>query len=74
MDFLDNARCLGNTDVDFFPSDVTGMIVARRFCLGCDVRQACLDYAVENEIKHGMWGGVSENKRKILVARLRNAK
>jgi hypothetical protein len=27
------------------------------------VLDECLDYALENNIKHGIWGGMTENER-----------
>ena len=67
MEFMDHAKCAGNTEVDFFAEDPHGSAVARKFCEGCKVMTQCLAYAMENEIVHGVWGGVSARKRKSML-------
>ena len=54
----------------FFPSDGVGVEVAKRICADCPMRVRCLDYALDNRIDHGVWGGTSEReRRRILKAR-----
>jgi WhiB family redox-sensing transcriptional regulator len=36
---------------------------ARRICAGCQVRQQCLAFAVENQEAHGIWGGTTAEER-----------
>lgn len=50
----------------FFPSDGVGVDVARKICAECSVREACLEYALDNRIDHGVWGGTSERERRRL--------
>lgn len=66
------AACKGmNTDV-FFPKRglASGMnslaIVAksRLICAGCTVRKECLNFALENRIQHGLYGGISPGDRR----------
>jgi len=58
----------------FFPSDGVGVEVAKRVCADCPVRNQCLEYALENRIDHGVWGGTSEReRRRILKARATQA-
>jgi len=35
-------------------------------CKGCEVREQCLDYALANGEKFGIWGGLSERERRRL--------
>src|SRR5947209_19581291 len=49
--------CYGASSVDFFPSTGAGVDAARRVCMQCPVREQCLDYALRNQIDHGLWGG-----------------
>jgi WhiB family redox-sensing transcriptional regulator len=70
--FMDGAKCSGNEEIDFFPSSAKGVGVARRFCDDCAVKQECLDYAIAEEIFHGIWGGKSENQRRILAKKLQS--
>jgi len=48
--------------------------VARRICVDCPVKQPCLEYALENRIDHGVWGGCSERERRRILKRRRLAK
>jgi WhiB family transcriptional regulator, redox-sensing transcriptional regulator len=58
----------------FFPVDGVGVEVAKRICAKCPVREQCLEYAVENRIEHGVWGGTSERgRRRIAQARRRES-
>lgn len=57
----------------FFPQqgeDVTG---AKRVCAGCVVRQQCLEYALANGERWGIWGGLSENERRAIRRRRKRA-
>lgn len=44
--------------------------VAMGFCLVCPVKQECLAYAMDNDIRHGIWGGKAPEDR----TKLRNAR
>jgi len=39
---------------------------AKRVCAECPVKLECLEYAVTNGIKDGVWGGLDEKERKEL--------
>lgn len=36
---------------------------ARPICRRCNVQAECLAYALEQDIRHGMWGGLSVRQR-----------
>lgn len=36
---------------------------AKAVCESCPVRAQCLDYALSNSIRHGVWGGLNEEER-----------
>jgi len=57
-------RCRDLPPQIFFPSDGVGVEVARRYCAECPVKGLCLEYALENHIEHGVWGGASERERR----------
>lgn len=42
---------------------------AKRVCLTCDVRGDCLEYALANDERFGIWGGMSERERRKLKKR-----
>jgi WhiB family redox-sensing transcriptional regulator len=60
------AACRG-TDLEvFFPGRGESAWPARQVCAACPVRQPCLDYAISNQITHGIWGGLTERERRAL--------
>ena len=65
-------------DIDpnvFFPNDGVGVITAQKVCAECPVKDPCREYALANNITHGVWGGTSERqRRRILRERRRAAK
>lgn len=70
--WMKEARCRDLNPAIFFPSDGVGVEVARHYCAECPVSEACLQYALENHIDHGVWGGTSERQRRR-IARNRRA-
>ncbi|MEM9036966.1 MAG: WhiB family transcriptional regulator [Actinomycetota bacterium] len=69
-DWMATGNCAERPPGLFFPSDGVGVEVAKRVCVDCPVRAACLEYALTNRIDHGVWGGTSEReRRRILKAR-----
>jgi WhiB family redox-sensing transcriptional regulator len=65
--WMADGLCRGLDPAIFFPSDGSGVVVARRVCARCKVREECLRYALKNRIDHGVWGGASERERKRLA-------
>ncbi len=59
--------CRNHSPEVFFPTDGVGVIVAQRICRVCPVREDCLEYALEERIDHGVWGGASERERRRLL-------
>ena len=50
----------------FFPEKGGSTREAKRICLGCEVRDACLEYALAHDERFGIWGGLSERERRRL--------
>ena len=68
--WMADGNCAEKPPSLFFPSDGVGVEVAKRVCTDCPVKDRCLEYALENRIDHGVWGGTSEReRRRILKAR-----
>ena len=60
------AKCL-NADPDvFFPEKGGSTREAKRICGECTVRAECLEYALEQDERFGIWGGMSERERRKL--------
>jgi WhiB family transcriptional regulator, redox-sensing transcriptional regulator len=61
-----------DTDPDlFFPVGTTGNALvqidrAKEVCDQCPVKVDCLDYALETNQDSGIWGGTSEEERRVL--------
>ena len=68
----DFANCLGVDPDLFFPERGASTREAKEVCRGCVVRDDCLEYALQNGEKFGIWGGMSERERRR-IRRQRNA-
>jgi WhiB family redox-sensing transcriptional regulator len=62
----DRALCAQTDPEAFFPEKGGSTREAKRVCRGCEVRAECLDYALENDERFGIWGGLSERERRRL--------
>jgi WhiB family redox-sensing transcriptional regulator len=51
----------------FFPEKGGAVKAAKRVCAGCPVKGECLEYALENQERFGVWGGLSERERRRLL-------
>jgi WhiB family redox-sensing transcriptional regulator len=69
--WMNDGSCRTHPPEVFFPSDGVGVTNAQRICSTCPVRQPCLEYALENRIDHGVWGGTSERERRRILKRRR---
>ena len=58
------ANCLGVDPDLFFPERGASTKEAKGVCRGCEVRLECLEYALQNGEKFGIWGGLSERERR----------
>lgn len=56
----------------WFPEPGESPEPAKAICRRCPVRTECLDQALRNGKQHGVWGGLSENERKVLRRQRRN--
>ncbi len=58
------ANCMGVDPELFFPERGSSTREAKEVCRGCVVREDCLDFAIANGEKFGIWGGMSERERR----------
>lgn len=65
--WMARGNCSFEPPSTFFPSDGVGVEIAKRICEGCEVKEQCLEYALENRIDHGVWGGTSERQRRRIL-------
>lgn len=61
-----DALCAQTDPEAFFPEKGGSTRDAKRVCNECPVREACLEYAMDNDERFGIWGGLSERERRRL--------
>ena len=68
------ANCLGSDPDTFFPESKDKRYAkdALAVCRKCEVKDDCLDHAIENDEKYGIWGGMTPEARKKLSRRSTN--
>ncbi len=62
----ERALCAQTDPEAFFPEKGGSTREAKRICLGCEVKDACLEYALAHDERFGIWGGLSERERRRL--------
>ena len=60
------ALCAQTDPEAFFPEKGGSTRDAKRVCLSCTVRTECLEYALAQDERFGIWGGLSERERRKL--------
>jgi WhiB family redox-sensing transcriptional regulator len=68
--------CKGSDPLVFYPPSEDDSLAeqAKTICGMCAVRQTCLEFALTNREKHGVWGGLTEReRRRVLRQRRRSA-
>lgn len=71
----ESAACRGPLGNVFFPPTTTERkrekiareARAKEICSACPVMMSCREYALEIREPHGVWGGLSEQERRILI-------
>lgn len=64
LDWQDLALCAQIDSELFFPEKGCSTTEAKKVCFSCDARDDCRDYAVANDERFGVWGGLSERERR----------
>jgi len=65
----ERALCAQTDPEAFFPEKGGSTREAKKVCLTCEVRDDCLEYALMNDERFGIWGGLSERERRKLKKR-----
>jgi WhiB family redox-sensing transcriptional regulator len=60
LSWQERALCAQTDPEAFFPEKGGSTREAKKVCLACDVRGECLEYALANDERFGIWGGLSE--------------
>lgn len=64
-----DALCAQTDPESFFPEKGGSTRDAKKICTSCEVRSECLEYALANDERFGIWGGLSERERRKLRRR-----
>lgn len=64
-----DALCAQTDPEAFFPEKGGSTRDAKRVCGACNVKAQCLEYALANDERFGIWGGLSERERRRLRKR-----
>lgn len=67
LGWQDRALCAQTDPEAFFPEKGGAHGLAKQVCFSCPVREECLEFAIENRERFGIWGGLSEIERRPLL-------
>lgn len=71
--FMDLGSCRGLDPDIFFPDRGESLAPAKAICANCIVRDECLEWALDEGERFGVWGGTSERERRKLRRARREA-
>ncbi|MDP9071788.1 MAG: WhiB family transcriptional regulator [Actinomycetota bacterium] len=57
----------------FYPASDEEAEEAKAICATCPVRQACLEHALANRERDGVWGGATERERRRMIRQRRKS-
>jgi WhiB family redox-sensing transcriptional regulator len=67
------SNCRGVDPAVFFPERGEPTGEAKRICASCVVRDQCLEWALANGERYGIWGGLSGRERRRMRQKRRQA-
>jgi len=70
---MDGASCT-QVAPDLFFADGTNLVdtkLAKAVCKDCHVIDQCLEYALQNRMEFGVWGGLTDKERKALLRKMK---
>jgi WhiB family redox-sensing transcriptional regulator len=70
LDWQDDGLCKESDPEAFFPEKGGSTKQAKAVCKRCPITEECLQYALENNERYGIWGGQSEHQRRQILKRL----
>ena len=66
LSWQERSLCAQTDPEAFFPEKGGSTREAKKVCLTCEVRTDCLESALMNDERFGIWGGLSERERRKL--------
>lgn len=73
LSWRQRAACRGVDPDIFYPASDEEAEEAKAICRQCPVREACLEYALANRERDGVWGGATERERRRIVRQRRKS-
>ena len=67
LSWQERALCAQTDPEAFYPETGGSTREAKRICSGCEVRAECREFALAENERFGIWGGLSERERRRLV-------
>ncbi len=64
LSWQDHANCSGANQDLFFPERGASTRKAKAICAACGVKEECLEFAITQGERFGIWGGLSERERR----------
>ena len=68
-EWRNQAACSGLPTKLFYPERGDRAPTARAVCRGCPVSDDCLEYAFREDVRHGIFGGKTEDERQSIRRR-----
>lgn len=65
--------CRGVDPDIFYPASDEEAEAAKAICAICPVREPCLEYALANRERDGVWGGATERERRRIIRQRRKS-
>ena len=73
LSWRQRAACRGVDPDVFYPVSDEEAEEAKSICRVCPVREACLEYALANRERDGVWGGATERERRRMIRQRRKS-
>ena len=73
LSWRQSAACRGVDAEIFYPESDEEADVAKSVCAQCNARQACLEHALANRERDGVWGGATERERRRMLRQRRKS-
>jgi len=71
LSWRNKGACRGLDPAVFYPVSEEDAEEAKAICRVCPVREPCLEYALANRERDGVWGGATEKERRRIIRQRR---
>lgn len=71
LSWRQRAGCRGVDPDVFYPTSDEEAEAAKAICGQCPVQKPCLEYALANRERDGVWGGATERERRRMIRQRR---